>query len=81
MCGRYVMITKTETIEKKFNVRMTYEHTPNFNAAPSQQLPIITSEKPKEVQGFNFGYLAPWAKTKYKGLINIKVRKHIKTGR
>lgn len=80
MCGRYVTITKTDVLEKIFNAKVTFEPAKNFNAAPSQQLPIITNAAPKEIQGFNFGYLPPWAKTRYKGLINIKSESFLKQG-
>lgn len=80
MCGRYVSITKTEVLEKLFNAKVTFEPTKNFNAAPSQKLPIITSEVPKQIQGFNFGYLPPWAKSKHNGLINIKSESILKQG-
>lgn len=80
MCGRYVSITKTEVLEKIFNAKVTFEPTKTFNAVPSQQLPIITSEAPKQIQGFNFGYLPPWAKSKHKGLINIKSESILKQG-
>ena len=80
MCGRYVSITKTEVLEKLFNAKVVYEPTKNFNATPSQQLPIITSNAPKQIQGFNFGYLPPWAKNKHKGLINIKSESILKQG-
>jgi len=80
MCGRYVSITKTETLEKLFNAKVTFEPTKYFNASPSQQLPIITSSNPAQIQGFNFGYLPPWAKSKHKGLINIKSESILKQG-
>ena len=80
MCGRYVSITKTEVLEKIFNAKVAFDPIKNFNAAPSQQLPIITSEDPKQIQGFHFGYLPPWAKNKHKGLINIKSESILKQG-
>lgn len=80
MCGRYVTVTETSVIEKSLNVRVDIELEKNFNAAPGQTLPIITSDDHKTVQGFNFGYLPPWAKSKHKSLINIKSESILKLG-
>jgi putative SOS response-associated peptidase YedK len=80
MCGRYVTITKTEVLEKIFHAQATFAPVKYFNASPSQKLPIITSAEPKKIQGFSFGYLAPWAKSKYKGQINIKSESILKQG-
>lgn len=62
MCGRYVIISKVETIASKFQVQANIEFGPNFNIAAGQKAPIITSEKPDELQLYHFGFTPFWAK-------------------
>ncbi len=74
------MITKTEVIEQKFNLRLSSALPHTFNAAPAQRLPIITQAHSGLVQNFQFGYLPPLAASKYKGQINIKAESILKQG-
>ena len=62
MCGRYTVVTKIEAIEKEFNVAFDVPFDPFYNAAPSLPLPIITNDKPQEVQLFKWGLVPFWAK-------------------
>jgi len=66
MCGRYVVVSELVAIEKKFNVTT---ETPdlfrqNFNIGPGSLAPVITSEKPDQLQFFQFGLTPFWAKKK-----------------
>src|SRR5215475_13031765 len=48
MCGRYTVTMDRESIEYHFNAKFVsgqQEFHPTYNAAPSQLLPIITSDK------------------------------------
>jgi len=66
MCGRYVSVQKIETIEKRFNVTAGagFVFEPSYNIGPGKYAPIITNEKPKELQLFQFGLTPFWAKKK-----------------
>lgn len=62
MCGRYVIISKVETVEKKFQASASFQWNPNYNLAAGQKAPIITSEKPQEIQAYHFGFTPSWSK-------------------
>jgi putative SOS response-associated peptidase YedK len=66
MCGRYVTVTETKLIEKKFNVEKSpeFDFQPNFNIAAGDRAPIITSAEPKLLQTFTFGFTPSWSKKK-----------------
>jgi len=66
MCGRYVLIDKLEAYEKRFNaVAQTVPGQvmlPNYNVVPGALAPVITNDKPDEIQFFRFGLTPFWAK-------------------
>ena len=66
MCGRYVTVTETKTIEKKFNVKnesgIMFE--PNHNVAAGDKGLVITSENPKLLQAYTFGFTPAWSQKK-----------------
>ncbi len=62
MCGRYVVVSKITEIEERFQVNMPFELPPNYNLGPGSVAPVITSDKPYEVQLFKFGLTPFWAK-------------------
>lgn len=67
MCGRYSIISKNR--ESKGSVRAARllkqaEVDNRFNAAPSQSLPVITNDRPDELQFLSWGLLPHWAKEK-----------------
>lgn len=66
MCGRYVVVSSVVAIEKKFNVKaeQTELFQPNFNVGPGAYAPVITNDKPDELQLFQFGLTPSWAKKK-----------------
>lgn len=64
MCGRYVVISKVEVIEKQFNVKSEFDFEPNYNVATGARVPIITSANPKKIIGSHFGFTPEWAKKK-----------------
>lgn len=66
MCGRYVIVSKVKVIEKRFKLPpllvdhdLFSQHLPNFNLAPGNLGPVITNDKPNELQLFRFGYSNP----------------------
>jgi len=76
MCGRYVItkpVSKTLDLVKT-NIKV--EDTDNFNAHPSQKLPIIKSyTNGKALENLEWGLTPSWAKDKkdFKPLINARV--------
>ncbi len=67
MCGRYVVVSSVEVIEKRFQVKapeLPLKMIPNYNLSPGSMAPVITSDKPKELQFFQFGLTPSWAKKK-----------------
>jgi putative SOS response-associated peptidase YedK len=64
MPSRYILSTTPEAIESKFGLppqSIIVEN--NFNISPGQFAPVITNEKPHEIQLFKFGLTPFWAKT------------------
>lgn len=66
MCSRYIISTTPNAIESKFGVvshSLTQDSVNNFNISPGQFAPVITNEKPREVQFLKFGLTPFWAKS------------------
>ena len=64
MCGRYIQVQNAEVIQKRFNVKVppSLELKPSYNISPGKFAPVIASNKPGEVQLFQFGMTPFWAK-------------------
>lgn len=62
MCGRYVQVSKLEVLEKRFEAQASQPELwrPNANVAPGTKAPIITSDAPKEIQFYQFGFRPSW---------------------
>lgn len=67
MCGRYVTVSKIKAIEKRFNVQaqQTELYKPNTNISHGEYAPVITGERPSELQFFQFGFTPSWAKKQF----------------
>lgn len=64
MCGRYTIISKLQTIEKRFQVDVSdlsqiFEQ--NVNVSPGEKAIVITNQDPKKAQLFTFGLTPSWA--------------------
>ena len=76
MCGRYVVtkpVTKTAGLVKT-NIKV--EDKDNYNAHPTQKLPIIKSyTNGKTIEQYNWGIVPSWATNKkdFKPLINARL--------
>lgn len=66
MCGRYVVVSSVEVIEKRFNVTADPELPlgiiPNYNLGPGAVGPVITNDAPNKLQFFTFGLTPHWGK-------------------
>jgi len=64
MCGRYTIIATAKEIERRFAVEVPMSYSPRYNAAPTQELPVITNENPEGLSFFRWGLQPYWAKDK-----------------
>jgi putative SOS response-associated peptidase YedK len=56
MCSRYSIIAKADDVAARFAVDIPPAfYKPNYNAAPSQLLPVITSDSPQGLSLFYWG--------------------------
>lgn len=65
MCGRYVLIEKIEFYAEQFKVKapaLPNQYLPNYNVSIGQFAPVITNDKPNEIQFFQFGFSPSWSK-------------------
>lgn len=63
MCGRFQLSVKGRQISERFNVEVFDEmYKPNYNCAPSQNLPVITNTEPGKLSFFKWGLIPFWAK-------------------
>lgn len=53
MCGRYSLSKSKIELEERFQAEMLADFKPRYNIAPTQLVPVITSDSPK---GFSFFY-------------------------
>ncbi|MBA4302264.1 Putative SOS response-associated peptidase YedK [Algoriphagus alkaliphilus] len=53
MCGRYSLSKSKIELEERFQADMVVDFTPRYNIAPTQLVPVITSDSPR---GFSFFY-------------------------
>lgn len=53
MCGRYSLGKSKIELEERFQAEMLPDFNPRYNIAPTQLVPVITSQSPK---GFSFFY-------------------------
>lgn len=62
MIQRYSITTPKAQLSKFFKVAMPKEYKPAYNAAQSQQLPVITSDEPDRVKLIQWG-IVPYSST------------------
>jgi len=61
MCGRYSLFAPPGDIEDRFGATFDFEFEPRYNAAPSQDLPVVTAESPGTIQRMEWGLIPSWA--------------------
>ncbi|MFC1598058.1 SOS response-associated peptidase [Patescibacteria group bacterium] len=75
MCGRYSLIAKPNELKERFKVKKIEGRlAPRFNAAPSQQLPLITNSAPTKITLAEWGIVPVWMRDEKspKRLINAR---------
>lgn len=64
MCGRYSLNKSKIQLEERFQAEMLADFKPRFNIAPTQLVPVITSDSPKGFSFFYWGITPGFAKNK-----------------
>ncbi len=74
MCGRFSISTPTEILKVRFNVPRAKDLKPNYNAAPTQNLPVILNSEPTTINLCRWGLIPFWAKEERigNGMINAR---------
>lgn len=74
MIDRYSICLEKDKLANWFGVAVPDFYKPRYNAAPTQLLPVITSDSPEGLSLFYWGKPPEWAKNKNLGerIINIK---------
>ncbi len=74
MCGRYSIFTPTDILKIRFNVQRAEALKPTYNAAPTQNLPVILNSDPETIQTCRWGLIPSWAKDQKIGNKMINAR-------
>ncbi|WP_436906966.1 SOS response-associated peptidase [Halosimplex marinum] len=61
MCGRYSLFAPPDDVEERFDATFDFAFEPRYNAAPSQQLPVVTGDEPETIQRMEWGLVPAWA--------------------
>ncbi|MCH8904692.1 MAG: SOS response-associated peptidase [Bacteroidetes bacterium] len=68
MCGRSSITKSQKELEERFGATFysdeILKYDPNYNAAPSQNLPVITNEDSDLIQLYRWGLIPFWSKDK-----------------
>jgi len=72
MCGRYTLCLCADEIEDRFSATFEEPFSPRYNAAPGQQLPVITNDAPETIQRLEWGLVPSWADDDRGGMINAR---------
>ena len=74
MCGRYTLVKPAKEVSERFGVDVGKNYKPRFNAAPTQLMPVITSDAPQGLSWFHWGLIPAWSKDKAVSLKLINAR-------
>ena len=64
MCGRYSLAKTKNELEVRFKAEMLETFSPRYNVAPTQLMPVITSDSPDGFSHFYWGITPEFAKNK-----------------
>ncbi|MEM9337815.1 MAG: SOS response-associated peptidase family protein, partial [Bacteroidota bacterium] len=64
MYDRYTLTLKNDELALTLGVEVPHSYTPQFNAAPTKKLPIITSADNQRLSFFYWGLMSKWSNNK-----------------
>ena len=64
MYDRYTIYSSADVISKTMMVDVPEGYEPSYNSAPTQLLPVITSENRRGISFFHWGLMAKWSNNK-----------------
>ncbi len=64
MVNRYSLAATADQLAERYAIEISPAYQPNYNASPSQLLPIITNTGPQGLSFFYWGLAPQWAKNK-----------------
>ena len=64
MLDRYTITLNSDELALVLGAEVPDAYEPQFNAAPTKVLPLITSAKPDKISFFNWGLMALWSNNK-----------------
>src|ERR1700688_3871431 len=75
MCGRYTVTVDERELAARFDARFaSAAFNPTFNAAPSQLLPVITTEQPHDIVLARWGFIpGEWKSSRAKPQNNARL--------
>lgn len=74
MCGRYTIVSNSKSVKKEFEIEDVAPIQPQYNAAPSYELPVIADNAPNQISLFRWGLIPSWAKDMKFGNKTINAR-------
>ncbi len=75
MCGRYSFAPDLKIVNEHYNITVNDNDLDvNYNCAPSQQLPVVSNDRPGELSRHHWGLIPFWAKDKKIGYKMINAR-------
>jgi putative SOS response-associated peptidase YedK len=62
MCGRFSLTKSQEEIKRRFQLDAVPEELiPRYNIAPTQMIPVILNESPRQINFLRWGFVPQWA--------------------
>lgn len=74
MCGRYTVTATPEQLAEHFAAAPPSELIPRYNAAPSQNLPVLLNEGERRIELLHWGLIPHWSKGQTTGYSMINAR-------
>lgn len=62
MCGRYTLTATPDQLALHFDATLPQDFSPRFNAAPTQQLPVLLNKDPHQFEMLRWGLVPSWSK-------------------
>ena len=72
MCGRYSIGNEIQELAKKHKMEVPSGFQPTYNAAPGQDLPVVSNHNSSTFTLYHWGIVPFWAKDSSKRLINAR---------